>query len=252
MKTAVLALICLIIPTFASDVVTVTDSTWKKEVVESPLPVFVKFYAPWCGHCKSLAPGWEKVATNLKGLVKVVKVDCTIEQSLCGRFSVKGYPTLKLFKDKGKTALDYQQAREPAPLVKYATDQIPNHVITIKNDDTLNSFLATSESQPHVLLFSQKPTVSPIFKALSTVFEGKMLLGQVTSSVKSVVDKYGPIATFPHVFVLSNGEKKVYEGAISVDALRLFFSQFVAADTTTSETQPPAQPPKKPVEKKTS
>lgn len=133
--------------------------------------VLAKLTSGRCGHCKSLAPIWEKVAGNLKGLVKVVHVDCTVDQGLCGRFSVQGYPTLKLFKDHGKS-VDYQQGRDAATLVKFATDHIPNHVVPIKNDDSLNTFLAKSETLPHVLLISQKKEVPALFKALSAVFQG--------------------------------------------------------------------------------
>src|SRR5687768_10271096 len=58
--------------------------------------VLVEFFAPWCGHCKSLAPEWEKAATNLKGLVKVTKVDATVETSLGSDYGVRGYPTIKV------------------------------------------------------------------------------------------------------------------------------------------------------------
>lgn len=62
----------------------------------------MEFYAPWCGHCKSLAPIWEQVATKLKGEINVAKVDVTANGKLGKRFNLKGFPTIIFFK-KGKT-----------------------------------------------------------------------------------------------------------------------------------------------------
>lgn len=61
----------------------------------------VKFYAPWCGHCKKLEPIYEEVASALAGEVNVAKVDVTGSRELGTRFEIKGFPTLKLF-SKGK------------------------------------------------------------------------------------------------------------------------------------------------------
>eukprot|EP01038_Epipyxis_sp_PR26KG_P013201 gene13201-17689_t len=61
----------------------------------------VKFYAPWCGHCKTLAPVFEKVATELKGEINVAKIDVTANRDLGTRFEIKGFPTVKFF-SKGK------------------------------------------------------------------------------------------------------------------------------------------------------
>eukprot|EP00586_Coscinodiscus_wailesii_P003666 CAMPEP_0172488576 /NCGR_PEP_ID=MMETSP1066-20121228/18170_1 /TAXON_ID=671091 /ORGANISM="Coscinodiscus wailesii, Strain CCMP2513" /LENGTH=451 /DNA_ID=CAMNT_0013255889 /DNA_START=169 /DNA_END=1524 /DNA_ORIENTATION=+ len=59
----------------------------------------LKFYAPWCGHCKKLAPVLDKVAPHIKGKMAIGKVDCTTEKSLCSRFEVKSFPTMKFARD---------------------------------------------------------------------------------------------------------------------------------------------------------
>jgi thioredoxin-like negative regulator of GroEL len=79
---------------------------------------FVKFYAPWCQHCKSLAPTWDKLAANLKGKVKVAKVNCDGDddddgKEVCAMLDVKAYPTLLMFTpseyDDGRKKLDYER-----------------------------------------------------------------------------------------------------------------------------------------------
>ena len=50
---------------------------------------FVKFYAPWCGHCKGLAPIWKEVAEELKTELTVAEVDCTVDRMTCKRFGVR-------------------------------------------------------------------------------------------------------------------------------------------------------------------
>ena len=63
-------------------VVELTPSNFKSEVLDSDSMWLVEFYAPWCGHCKALAPEWEKAAKQLKGVVKVGAVDMDAHQSL--------------------------------------------------------------------------------------------------------------------------------------------------------------------------
>ena len=76
----------------------------------------VEFYAPWCGHCKKLEPEWNEAATKLKGLVKLGKVDATVETALAQRFGIQGYPTIKVFEyGEGKSdrsATDYNGGRD--------------------------------------------------------------------------------------------------------------------------------------------
>jgi len=81
--------------------------------------VLVEFYAPWCGHCKRLAPTWEELAT--KASFDVAKVDCTVETEVCKVQGVRGYPTIKLFTNG--TPVDFQGPRTIDSFLKFVEDK---------------------------------------------------------------------------------------------------------------------------------
>ena len=62
----------------------------------------VKFFAPWCGHCKHLAPVWQQLAVefNNNEKVTIAQVDCTTHDPICSKHSVRGFPTLTMFMNK--------------------------------------------------------------------------------------------------------------------------------------------------------
>lgn len=86
--------------------------------------ILVEFYAPWCGHCKRLAPEYEKAAKELSQRsppIPLAKVDATVESDIATRFDVTGYPTIKIFR-KGKM-FDYNGPREHRGIVDYMGEQ---------------------------------------------------------------------------------------------------------------------------------
>ncbi|KAF2760701.1 protein disulfide-isomerase [Pseudovirgaria hyperparasitica] len=106
----------------ASDVHDLKQDTFKTFVEENDL-VLAEFFAPWCGHCKALAPEYEDAATQLKEKdIPLVKVDCTEEVDLCKSYGVEGYPTLKVFRGP-ESITAYQGARKADAIVSYMTKQ---------------------------------------------------------------------------------------------------------------------------------
>jgi len=76
-----------------------TDSNFKSEVLDSPIPVIVDFWAPWCRPCQMLGPTIEEIAHDLQGEVKVGKVNVDNSETVAGKFGISTIPTVMLFKD---------------------------------------------------------------------------------------------------------------------------------------------------------
>ncbi len=81
----------------------VSDADFDKEVLQSSEPVVVDFFAEWCPPCKAMTPALEAVANELKGKVKVVKIDVDQNPETTAKYRIQAMPTLMVFKD-GKIA----------------------------------------------------------------------------------------------------------------------------------------------------
>jgi len=108
----------------SDDVIELTDANFEKTVLESDDIWLVEFFAPWCGHCKNLAPEWARAATELKGKVKLGALDATVHPQMAQRYGVQGYPTIKYFGAGAKTSpSDYDGGRTSADIVTWAMNK---------------------------------------------------------------------------------------------------------------------------------
>ncbi|KAJ8901979.1 hypothetical protein NDN08_004180 [Rhodosorus marinus] len=106
----------------AEDVLNLTKENFT-ETIKGDVPTLVKFYAPWCGHCKKMASAYIEAATELKGKVVLADVDATIEKDLAQEYGVQGFPTLKLFQG-GKVLQDYSGGRDQKSIVNFMVDAL--------------------------------------------------------------------------------------------------------------------------------
>ncbi|KAK4784385.1 hypothetical protein SAY86_018753 [Trapa natans] len=123
--------------------VELNSRNFDETVLKSKELWIVEFFAPWCGHCKKLAPEWKKAANNLKGKVKLGHVDCDSEKSLMSRFNVQGFPTILVFGADKDSPIPYEGARTAAAIESFSLELLetnagPAEVTELTSQDVMD------------------------------------------------------------------------------------------------------------------
>jgi len=145
----ILALLAFVAAEFETEEgVIVGTATNFDDVLKASGHVLVEFYAPWCGHCKSLAPEYAKAAQQLEkdgSDALLVKVDATVHAELAKEFGVGGYPTLKWFKGDRANPSDYKGGRKADEIVAWVTKKSGPACVPVNGADAAKKFAEDNE-----------------------------------------------------------------------------------------------------------
>ncbi|XP_066584291.1 protein disulfide-isomerase A6 homolog [Prorops nasuta] len=217
-----------------SDVIDLKPSNFDSLVIQSDHIWIVEFYAPWCGHCQSLKPEYEKAATALKGIVKVGGVNADEHKSLGGKYEVRGFPTLKIFGGNKNKPDDYNGARTASGIVEAALNAVSQKARSAlsgkksssngsgsKTKDSNSVIELTDENFDKLVLDSEDmwlvefyapwcghcKNLAPHWATAASELKGKVKLGALDATVNTIKASQYEVRGYPTIKYFAPGKK---------------------------------------------
>nr|KJB09450.1 hypothetical protein B456_001G143100 [Gossypium raimondii] len=226
----------------ADDVLVLTQQNFDKEVGHDR-GALVEFYAPWCGHCKKLAPEFEKLGANFKRAKSVLigKVDCDEHKSVCNKYDVQGYPTIQWFPKGSLEPKKYVGPRTAESLSEFVNSEggtnvkiatLPSSVVVL-NADNFNEIVLDETKDVLVEFYApwcgHCKSLAPIYEKVATAFkleEDVVISNLDVDKYTDVAEKYG-VSGYPTLKLFPKGNKagEDYRGERELDDFVSFINE---------------------------
>ncbi|KAH8368110.1 hypothetical protein KR084_007024 [Drosophila pseudotakahashii] len=224
--------------------------------------VFVKFFAPWCGHCKRLQPLWEQLAEIMnvdEPKVIIAKVDCTKHQTLCGTHQVTGYPTLRLFKQGEEESVKFKGTRDLPAITDFINQELSTPAETdlgeAKREDVENpnlgkvvdltedTFAKHVSSGNHFVKFfapwcSHCQRLAPTWEELAKelVKEPAVTISKIDCTQFRSICQDFEVKGYPTLLWIEDGKKiEKYSGARDLSTLKSYVEKMVGVPLEKTE-----------------
>ena len=203
-----------VVPNPAGTSIALTQESFQKLVTTTQDSWFIKFYAPWCGHCQALAPNWLQMSRELQGKLNVGEVNCDVEVRLCKDVRVKGYPTIHFF--RGGERVEYDGLRGLGDLVSYAKKALDIGSGVSYVDAT--TFKEMEETEEVIFVyFYDHATTSEDFEALDRLTLSLIGHAKLVKTDSSLLADRFKIHTWPRLLVSRDGRPSYYSALAPKD-----------------------------------
>eukprot|EP00347_Sterkiella_histriomuscorum_P010918 403374430 len=186
------------------------------------------FYKPGDEESKKLKDEYRTLAEKMYGVVKIGAIDCGEDEELCEEFAIYQVPTIMIFQesysDEGEK---YTGKMDWKSIANFATKKMQSFVSLITSDN-YEQFIQRDPIKYKVLLFTERRSTPPIYKALSKQYKDKLMFGEVRKSDTVMINNF-QVTEFPKLLVITNPytfENEKYQGEIKIDRITKFLNNY--------------------------
>ncbi|EHK99924.1 hypothetical protein M7I_4179 [Glarea lozoyensis 74030] len=184
-----------------------TAETFQSAVTMTQDPWFIKFYAPWCGHCQAMAPNWIQLAKEFKGKLNIGEVNCDVESRLCKDAHLRGYPTILFF--QGGERVEYEGLRGLGDFISYANKAI-DISDGVKDVDAVEFKELEEKEEVIFVYFYDHATTSEDFAALERLTLSLIGHAKLVKTNSAALAERFKITTWPRLLVSRDGRPTYY------------------------------------------
>lgn len=185
--------------------VNLTPDSFTKLVTNTQDGWFIKFYAPWCNHCKAMAPAWNELAHDYQGKLNIGEVNCEEENRLCKDINIHGYPTLLFF--QGQEHIEYSGLRGLGDLMAFAAKAA---TASIKDVDAAEFEAIKKKEEVIFLYFYDSATTSEDLEALQRTSLELIGHAPLLKTSSSILASQFRATTFPKLMVIRDDKPQYY------------------------------------------
>jgi protein disulfide-isomerase A1 len=202
------------------DVLVLTDDNID-EAIAAHDTLLIEFYAPWCGHCKNLAPEYAKAAKTLKEQdppIRIAKVDATAQTKAGERFGVQGFPTLKFFKGDAESPKDYDGGRTAAEIEKWVLKKSGPAVKIVDSAAELDALKETNDVVVFAVLDEAEGEQRSLFEKVADADDIAVYAASTKKDVSDDAKAVGKVVLYKKF----DEGKAVFDGKFEKDAVAAF------------------------------